>query len=135
MTNALYDKARESFLKGELSWSNDTIKCALVDLDDYTPDLANDQFLSEIPSGAIVAVSQALSNKTTVAGVADADDALLSAVAGDTCEAIVLFQDTGTPSTSKLIGLIDTAAGLPIEPNGGDLTVVWDAGANKIFKL
>ena len=25
--------------------------------------------------------------------------------------------------------------GLPVTPNGSDLTIVWDSGSNKIFKL
>ena len=33
------------------------------------------------------------------------------------------------------INFIDTATGLPITPNGGDIIVTWDNGANKIFKL
>ena len=30
---------------------------------------------------------------------------------------------------------IDTATGLPITPNGGDIIVTWDNGINKIFRL
>jgi hypothetical protein len=30
---------------------------------------------------------------------------------------------------------IDAATGLPLTPNGGDVTIQWDNGANKIFKL
>jgi len=38
-------------------------------------------------------------------------------------------------STSRLIAWIDTGTNLPVTPNGGDITVQWDAGANRIFKL
>jgi hypothetical protein len=34
-----------------------------------------------------------------------------------------------------LIAYIDTATGLPVTPNGGDITIAWDSGANRIFKL
>lgn len=135
MANALYDKGRESFLKGEISWSGDSIKAALVDTATYTADLANDQFLSDIPSGERVATSANLTNKTTVAGVADADDITYTSVSGDQSEALVIYQDTGTPSTSRLIAYIDSATGLPVTPNGGDIQVQWDNGASKIFKL
>jgi len=67
--------------------------------------------------------------------VADAADVILSSVTGDTCEAIVIYKHTGTESTSRLIAYIDTATGLPVTPNGGDITIQWDSGANKIFKL
>ena len=68
-------------------------------------------------------------------GAADANDVTFTSVTGASIEAIVLYKDTGTDSTSPLIAFIDTATGLPITPNGGDIIVTWDNGANKIFKL
>ena len=135
MANALYDLGRESFLKGEISWNTDNIKAVLVDTALYTPNLATNQFLSDIPVGARVATSSNLTSKTTAAGVADADDVVFPSVSGATVEAVVLYQDTGTASTSRLIGYIDAATGLPVTPSGGNVTVVWDSGANRIFKL
>jgi len=135
MANALYDKGRESFLRAEISWNTDDIKVVLVDLADYTQDLANDQFLDDIPVAARVATSPNLSSKTTTDGVADSADVTFSLVTGDQSEAIVIYQDTGNESTSRLIAFIDTATGLPVTPNGGDITVQFDNGANKIFKL
>ena len=58
-----------------------------------------------------------------------------SAVTGATAGAIVIFIDSGVDTTSNLVAYIDTATGLPVTPNGGDITVTWDTGANKIFKL
>lgn len=136
MTNRLYDKGREGFLAGTISWSSDTIKAVLVDTNDYTANFASDQYLSSIAAGARVAtVATALSGKTVTAGVADAADIVFSSVTGDPSEAVVLYKDTGTDSTSPLIAYIDTATGLPVTPNGGDINVGWDNGANKIFKL
>jgi hypothetical protein len=48
---------------------------------------------------------------------------------------LVIYQDTGVEGTSRLIGYYDVATGLPITPNGGDVTVTLDNGANKIFAL
>lgn len=135
MANALYDKGRESFLKGEISWDGDDIKAVLVDTNLYMVNLATDQFLSDIPVGARVATSGNFSTKTTTAGVADADDVTFPAVTGATVEAVVVYQDTGVAGTSRLVGYIDTATGLPATPGGGDITVVWSSGASKIFKL
>lgn len=135
MANALYDKARQKFLAGELDWDADTIKVVLVDTATYTVDLASDEFLSAIPADERVATSSALTNKSTTAGVADADDITFSEVMGDPCEALVIFKDTGDPDTSPLIAYIDVATGLPVTPNGGDINVTWDSGPNKIFKL
>ena len=58
-----------------------------------------------------------------------------TSVSGASIEAIVIYSDTGTESTSPLIAYIDTATGLPITPNGGDIIVTWDNGTNKIFKV
>lgn len=134
MTNALYDHGREAFLCGDIDWLADNIRVCLIDTDDYTVDLATDQFLADI--AGIVSTSGNLTNKSATAGVADADDATFSAVTGDECEALVIYQDTGDAETSRLIAYIDTASsGLPVTPNGGDIVVVWDNGTNKIFKL
>lgn len=135
MANALYDLAREAFLGGDIAFDTDNIKAALLDLTDYTPNLTTNQFLSDVPAGAIVATSGNLAAKTITLGVADAADVTFTAVTGDESEYILLYQDTGVDATSRLIALIDTATGLPVTPNGGDITVQWDSGANKIFKL
>lgn len=205
MSNALYDLGREKFLKGEIDWADDDIKCVLVDLDDYAlqvsaatnaspiqittsashglttgdrvlitgvggNDAANgvftvtvvdatnftlddstgdgtytsgghvvllslDEHLDDIPSGARVATSGNLGTKTTTLGVADAADVTFSTVTGDQSEALVIYKDSGSASTSPLIAILTTATGLPVTPSGGDITVEWDSGANKIFKL
>lgn len=135
MANALYDKGREAFLSGTISWSSDNIKVVLVDNADYTVNLATHQFLSDVASGGRVATSSNLSSKTVTAGVADAADVTFTAVTGDQSESLVIYKDTGSAATSPLIAYIDTATGLPVTPNGADITVTWDNGSNKIFKL
>jgi hypothetical protein len=140
MASGLYDKGREGHLDGSIVESTDTIKAVLVHNSaggtSYTVNLATDQFLSDVPSAARVATSGALASKTVTAGVFDAADVTLTAVTGVQVDAIVLYKDTGTAGTSRLIAYIDTAAsGLPVVPNGGDITLQWDNGANRIFKL
>jgi len=135
MANALYDKGREGFLDGSIDWDTDDIRVILIDTDDYSVNLATDDNLDDIPTAARVATSGALTGKTVTDGVADADDVVFCSVSGDQSEALVIYQHTGTESTSRLIAYIDTATGLPVTPNGGDITVQWDNGSNKIFKL
>tara|TARA_R110000772_G_scaffold129472_2_gene237587 strand:- start:429 stop:836 length:408 start_codon:yes stop_codon:yes gene_type:complete len=135
MANALYGLGREGFLGGDIAFDTDNIKAALLDLTDYTPNLTTHQFLSDVPVGARVATSGNLATKTITLGVADAAPVTFSAVTGDESEYILIYQDTGVEGTSRLIALVDTATGLPVTPNGGDITVQWDSGANKIFKL
>ncbi len=135
MANALYDYGREGFLAGDIDWDLDNIKVMLVDAADYVVNLATNQFLSDVPALARTAISANLTAKTTAGGVADAADVTLTSVTGDPSEALVFYQDTGVETTSRLIAYIDTATGLPVTPNGGNIDLVWDNGANKIFKL
>lgn len=135
MANALYDFGRESFLAGDIAYDTDNIKLVLIDEADDTIDLANDQFLSDRAGASRVATSGNFASKTITDGVADAADVTLSSVTGDESESIDIYQDTAVEATSILICNIDTATGLPVTPNGGDITVTWDSGANKIFKL
>lgn len=135
MANALFDKARQRFLEGQFTWSTDTIKAVLVDTGTYTVNLSSHEYLSDVSGGARIATSGAFTGKSVTGGAADANDVTFTSVTGASIEAIILYKDTGTDATSPLIAYIDTATGLPITPNGGDIIVTWDNGPNKIFKL
>ena len=135
MANTLFDAGRQRFLEGQFNWLTDTIKVVLVDTGAYTPQTAIHQYLSDIPTSARVTSAVTLTSKTTTGGAADGADVTFTSVSGASIEAIVIYRDTGTESTSPLIAFIDTATGLPITPNGGDIIVTWDNGTNKIFKV
>lgn len=135
MASALYDKGREGFLDGSIDWDTDDVRAILIDTGTYTYSAAHD-FLDDVGGSSRIAVSSALGSKTVTSGVADAADVTFTSVTGASVEAIIIYKHTGTDSTSRLICYIDTASsGLPVTPNGGDITVTWDNGANKIFKL
>jgi len=133
MANKLYPKGREAFLAGDLDWDANNIKVVLVDTTYVYSD--SHQYLSSIDSGDRVATSGNLASKTVTDGVADAADVTFSAVSGNQVTQFVIYQDSGSAATSRLIAHIDTASGLPLTPNGGDITITWDNGASKIFKL
>lgn len=135
MANVMYSKGLEAFLTGRIDWETDTIKAVLVDLDLYTPNVLSHSILSDIPSGARISTSPALTAKTASNGVADAADITFPSVTGPQCEALVLYKDSGADATSPLICIIDTAGGLPVFPGGSDISVVWDNGLNKIFRI
>lgn len=135
MANNLYDTARTAFASGDIDWLADNIKSVLVDTDDYAVDLAAHDFLADIPAGARVATSGNLSGKTVTAGACYASPWVFPAVSGDVAEALVIYKDTGNEATSQLIAYIDTVSGLPVTPNGTDVTVTPDTGANKIFRV
>lgn len=102
MANVLFESARESFLKGEVAWGADSIRAVLVNHGAHAPSPTTDRFLSDIASGARVATSGTFTAKTTAAGVADADDITFSSVSGAAIDSMVIYQDTGSASTSRL---------------------------------
>lgn len=142
MANALFDPGREGFLLGEIDWDTATIKTALVR--SYTFSAAH-KFVSDVTGagGVLVATSAAMGSKTGTNGVADAADVTHTAVAaGAAITSMIIFQSSAVgggadvaASAQRLIGFIDTATGLPVTPNGGDIVITWDNGANRIFKL
>lgn len=135
MANVLYPKAKEDFLAGNLNLSSNTITIALVDTDVYTFSDAHED-RADIPNSAVVATAN-LQSKTITSGVFDADDASFTSVSGANCEALIIYHTDiqGGNTTSRLIAYVDSASGLPILPNGGDITVRFSSGANKIFAL
>jgi hypothetical protein len=134
MANSLYTKAKQHLIDGTIDLDTNDIRAILVDGADYTPNLATHETLANIPAAARVAVSGALQSKTVTDGAFDAADIVIAAVTGDQFEYVVLYQHTGAES-ALLLYLIDTATGLPCTPNGSDITLSWDNGTNKIFKL
>lgn len=137
MANALFTKFKEALLSQSPSVDVDTdnIKVVGVDHADDTPVPATDQFLSDIAAGARVMTTANLSGKTVTNGIFDASDEVTAAVTGDVFESLVIYEDTAVAGTSALMVFIDTASGLPFTPNGGSVTIAWDAGASKIFTL
>jgi len=158
--------------------------------------------------GTLVGAKVNLTSPTATNGVADAADVTFTSVTGATVEAVAVFRDTGTTSTSVMAALIDgrqivtcaaqaassattvaverlrggipngtvlafsngasatlsalanagdrtltvtalaaiitagsradspiTGSGLPVTPNGGNITLTFDSGVNRIFKL
>ena len=136
MATFLYNKGREGFLDGSIDWDTNDIKL-LMCTGGYAPASSTaDTFVSDVTNEGTSTRSGNFASKTVTSGVADAADVTLTAVPVQTALAnIVIYKDTGVDGTSRLIAFIDNATGLPVTPNGGDITISWSNGANKIFKL
>lgn len=135
MANTLFAKARQRYLEGQFNWLTDVVKVILVDTGAYTPQTEVHEYISDVGPSSRVTAAVTLTSKTTTNGSADAADCTFTSVTGNSIEAIIIYVDTGTESTSPLICIIDTATGLPVTPNGGDIICVWDSGVNKIFRV
>lgn len=136
MSNGLYAKSREKFLRGEIAWHTDDIRLVLVDAADYSVNLTSHEYLSDIPLAGRVAISDALTDKTTSSGWAGTNSNIsFIDVFGDSCEAMVVVKYTGNPATSPLLAYIDSnVTNLPITPNGAKITFILD-GAHGLFQI
>jgi hypothetical protein len=133
VANGLFAAYRTSVLTAPVNLGSATIKAMFIDHADDTPVIATDDFINDIASAArvpAIASCPTLGTKTTgtvAAGVFDAADTTFTTLSGDQSESLILFEDSGSEATSDLIAFWDTATGLPLTPNGADVTVVWNA--------
>lgn len=141
MANQVFDPAREGFAKGEIIWTNTpTTKVSLVRAYSYNP---AHKFVSEVTATGTLHATVTLANKTATNGVCDADDITFTTPAASAIDHVLLIYQSSAvgggadvaATAQRLIALIDTATGLPVQPNGANISVAWDNGANKIFKL
>lgn len=130
----MYDKGREGFLDGSIDFDTDDIRLALVDTASYTFS-ASHQFRTSLSGAEVANLSSGLGSKTVTSGVANSAAGVFTAVSGASVEAIVMYKHTGSAATDRLIAYWDSGSGLPITPNGGDITVNPNGGSDKWFKL
>lgn len=145
MANGWYQHGAKHFARGNMKWIADAtpttgeldlFKACLVDTADYTVDLANHEFRDatglstgiEETSGAMTLTDAAVN------AVLDASDVTLVGTTGDQCEGILIFQDQGAAASDRLALWWDSVTGMPVTL-GGDVTIAWDNGANKIAVL
>ena len=135
MASGLYELGLKEIMSGNIDLENDNISALLIDTSLYTVDLVNHSNQDDIPDSAQIAEA-ALSGKTLNVTVFRASDTTFLAVpAGQDISAVILFLDTDYADTSTLIAYLDNATEFPITPDGTDVVIVWDTGANGIFKL
>lgn len=137
MANALYGLGRENFLEGNIAWLIDDIRVISYDVSDDPVNIDTDEFLSDILAAAREFESPNFAGKSVTLGVADATNLTpaFTGASGDIFEGITIFHETGTEGTSELICFIDTATGLPLTPDGGNIDITWSGTSDRIFKL
>lgn len=137
MANVFYDNAKKNLWNGTIDLDTNTIKCALV-TSSYTPSQASHEFFSditnEVTGTGYTAGGQALTTKVVSADTSNhrgkftADNVSWTS-STITARGAVLYKDTGTASTSPLIGYIDF--GSDKSSSSGTFTIQWD-GTNGI---
>jgi hypothetical protein len=137
MANALTNVYRNNVL-GDNAFTNvqldaDTLRTGFLDNADDTA-VVTDEDIADILAAARVPATftswPALASKTVGivgVGVFDAADTVHTALTGDQVEQLIIAKDTGVEATSILIAIYDTfTSGMPLTPNGGDVTVQWN---------
>ena len=131
MRNAMLGAWTHSFV----DLNTDNTRVGLRDEGTTALNLTTQVDLADIVT-AIVAESANVGTPTVgvvAAGVFDHDNVTFTAVSGASVESLDYFKETGTDSTSPLICNIDSATGLPVTPNGGDIT--WTPNASGVFQI
>jgi len=136
MASALYDTGRNEFAKGYFKWrasGGDPFNCSLVKTT-YTPNAATHTLYTDITTGSyLVGTTGPLTLIDPTAGVCDANDITYSTVTGAAVDKVVLYILATVDSVvNPLMCWIEFSS---VTPNGGDITIQWDSGSNKIFKL
>lgn len=131
--SAPYNKALEQLAQAGVNLLTDDIRAMLV-LSSYTYN-ATHVFVADL--GAVDnGRSAALAGKSVTDGVFDATDSTLDALASVASNALVIFRHTGSDATARLLWYIDSGVGIPFTPEAAQTCpIVWDNGANKIFKI
>lgn len=134
MANAIYPKAKEQFLQGGINLASSTVRVALVDTSAYTYDNGH-EFYSSV--SGVVGTPQIITPKQFSQGTFSCTATLtFPLVSGATVEALVIYVDTGSAATSPLIAYLDTGVtGLPVTPNGNDISLVFAPSTGAIFTL
>jgi hypothetical protein len=121
MASAKYPLGIDAIATGAINLGTATIKVALV-TSAYTYSSAH-QFYSSVNS-FVVGTPVAISGQTVSGGgiLTVSGPVTFTAVSGSATSALVVFVDTGTPSTSRLIEFID---GVATVPNGLNIQVTF----------
>lgn len=118
-----------------VDFDTDNMDCSLLDETDAGTITASFVDYDEVDTADVVATGDMPSVSSITDGVVTLTGALtFSTVTGDAADFLTLWKNSGTPATSPLVITWDSATtGLPVTPNGGDITVTW--GSNIIVTL
>ncbi len=121
---------------GEIDLLAATVRAVLYDEESGVLDLDTDATLDDLTGIDIIATSGPLLSKTFVGIVFDAADIAIAGVTGDTFENVLLTVEPNAGANNgntRLVARIDTGTGLPFNPSGGSVNIVWNASG--IFSL
>lgn len=131
MANAIYPLYKEALLGAgaNVSLNVDTTTdgpfCAMMS-SAYTYSSAH-QFFSSL--AGIQGTDQRLTGPTVTTGTFDGSDLTYTAVSGSVVTQLAIYRkNSGANTTWRLVVFLDTSVtNLPVTPNGGNITITWNA--------
>jgi hypothetical protein len=135
-TDFVYNKARVAFGNAQISWPTSNVKAMLVS-QLYTPSPATDQYVSDVPSGAIIVRDLVCTNiGISPLGICYCTIAQVQSVSSPVeVAAMILYLSTGVDSTSPLIYFTSTGIGFPFYLQGFNYYIGYDQTANGWFTV
>lgn len=125
--NRWYEKGLNLIANKGVDLDTDDIRLALVAAG-YQANFVTDQYYST-PEAFEVAAGVALSGRSLSAGALLASPVTWPSVSGSPGSFAILFMHNGgASSTWPLLGYIDTAATLPVTPDGDDIVLTFAGG-------
>ena len=128
MADAYYDDFPNALLGNGVhsrpDLDTDDIRCFLYDEGADALNLA-DQDVADIIAGARIAESTDLGSKTVGSvgdGIFDHANFVFTSVTGNEVDSITYWAFNATESIAPTMWNLDSATGLPVTPNGGDIT-------------
>jgi hypothetical protein len=109
-----------------VDFNADNIDASLLDATDSGTITASFVDYDEVDTPTVVATAD-VSVASIAGGVVTLTGAVtFTSVTGDGADYLTVWKNSGTPATSPLIITWDsTSAGLPVTPNGGNITATW----------
>jgi hypothetical protein len=133
VANAIYPKWKQALLQATansaLNGSGTTgVYAALIDTGVTGYNSAH-EFFSSLASALVGTEAEIGATKTYTDGVFDGADVNFGATSGNTAEAVVIFvKNAGANTTWRLVAFLDTGiTNLPVTPNGGSISISFDA--------
>lgn len=126
MANEVYPKAKEAMLTGGVNVMSSTVKIQMLD-DDAVYD-ATDEFFDDVV-GTSLGAAVAITGKDVTSGQFTGTIGSFTPPGGGTVIALIVFIDTGTPSTSRLLAWLDTkgdTSPISIPTTGDAMLLHWD---------
>jgi hypothetical protein len=136
MANAIYPLFKQSILNADansaINGSGSTGLFVAMCSSAYVFSSAH-QFYSSL--SGVVGTDQEVTSVTLTNGTVKGNNVTFAATSGSVVQSLVLYRkNAGANTTWRLVAYIDTSVtGLPVTPNGGDITISWNASG--IFTL